>query len=327
MSGTLQATAPDTARHRQAVLRLVLATAAWGVSFPLFKMLFAVQQRHEPAAGSFFLSAHAIGLRAAAAALVLLLFRPALLRGLTRGEWLQGALLGFFGGIGLILQADGLHYTEASTSAFLTQFYCVLLPVWECVRRGRLPGVKLVVCTVLVLAGIAMISGIDWRKFHMGRGELETLLSAVVFTVQIQLLERPAWRHHRMLPVSVVMFIGFALCATPVVLATMPSWSAMTGIYRGAPEAGIMAVIVLVCTVYAYTAMNRWQPFVRATEAGLIYCLEPVTTALYVMFLPAMLAAWTGVPYANETLSAATLTGGALITAANILLQLPWRRS
>jgi hypothetical protein len=88
-----------------------------------------------------------------------------------------------------------------------------------------------------------------------------------------------------------------------------------------------MAAIILICTVYAYTAMNHWQPFVRATEAGLIYCLEPVTTALYVLFLPALLAAWTGVPYANESLGTATLIGGTLITLANAILQLPQKKS
>jgi hypothetical protein len=66
----MQDTATDSARHRKAVTRLILATAAWGISFPLFKMLFAVQQGHEPSADSFFLAAHAIGLRALGAALV-----------------------------------------------------------------------------------------------------------------------------------------------------------------------------------------------------------------------------------------------------------------
>ena len=87
-----------------------------------------------------------------------------------------------------------------------------------------------------------------------------------------------------------------------------------------------MAAIVLICTVYAYTAMNRWQPHVSATEGGLIYCLEPVFTSIYALFLPAWLAAWTGVPYPNDTLTATLLAGGGLITAANILLQWPLRR-
>ena len=83
----------------------------------------------------------------------------------------------------------------------------------------------------------------------------------------------------------------------------------------------MMAAVVLFCTVYAYTAMNRWQPHVSAVEGGLIYCMEPVCTSVYTLFLPALLAAACGVPYANEVLTAATIAGGILIPAANILLQ------
>ena len=129
-----------------------------------------------------------------------------------------------------------------------------------------------------------------------------------------------------MVPVTAVMFLGFALCAVPVVWLTMPSAAAVTAIYQSHREFLIMGAIILFCTVFAYTAMNRWQPHVTATEGGLIYCLEPVFTTLYALFLPALLAAWTGVAYANDALTPAIVVGGGLITAANILLQLPQRR-
>jgi drug/metabolite transporter (DMT)-like permease len=321
-------------RHR-AVVQLIMATAAWGISFPVFKMLFDVQRVRVPESNSFFLASHAIGTRALGAAAFFLLFRPRLLCGLTRKEWKQGVLLGFFGGAGLILQADALHYTSASVSAFLTQFYCILLPLWVCLRRREWPAPRLVAATLLVLAGITILSGllkfrengsIIMEHFSLGRGEWETLIAAGFFTVQILLLERPVWRANRMIPVSVLMFFGFAVCSIPVVMLNCPAWGSIIAVYQQPQEMLLMAVIILFCTVYAYTAMNRWQPHVSATEAGLIYCLEPVFTALYVLFLPALLAVWTGVPYANETLTVVTIIGGGLITAANILLQLPQRR-
>ena len=316
--------------RRRAVVQLMLATAAWGISFPVFKMLFDVQHVRVPGVASFFLAAHAIGTRALGAAAFFLILRPRLLRGLTRKEWRQGLLLGFFGGTGLILQADGMHYTSASASAFITQFYCVLLPLWACLRHRALPALRLICATLLVLGGICVLSFQSWedvRNFKLGRGEWETLLATLFFTVQILLLERPAWRANRMIPVSVLMFFGFAASALPVVLLAKPSWAAITDIYQQPQEMVLMGVIILCCTVYAYTAMNRWQPHVSATEAGLIYCMEPVFTALYVIFLPALLASWTGVPYANEVLTKTTLLGGGLITLANILLQLPQRRA
>jgi drug/metabolite transporter (DMT)-like permease len=322
--------------RRTAVLQLILTTAAWALSFPVFQMLFALQKACLPDAPrlSLFLSAHAIAVRSLAAAAIFLLFNFRVLRGLRRSEWLQGALLGLFGGTGLILQADGLHYTSAPVSAFLTQFYCVLLPAWMCLRRRTWLPRRLLVATLLVVAGISVLSGlVSWKDgglrlehVGMGRGEIETLLAAVFFTVQILLLEKPAWKEHRMVPVTVVMFLGFALCAVPAVFVCAPSTEAVFSLYRSSHEWLLMAVIVVFCTVYAYSAMNRWQPHVTATEGGLIYCLEPVFTSIYALFLPAMMSRWTGVPYANETLTTMLLIGGGLITAANIALQFPAKR-
>jgi drug/metabolite transporter (DMT)-like permease len=67
--------------------------------------------------------------------------------------------------------------------------------------------------------------------------------------------------------------------------------------------------------------MNQWQKYVTATEAGIIYCLEPVCTALYVLVVPAWLGKFAGVTYENETLTTALLVGGGLVTLANLLLQ------
>ena len=43
--------------------------------------------------------------------------------------------------------------------------------------------------------------------------------------------------------------------------------------------------------------MNVWQPHIEATHAGLIYCAEPVFTALLCLFLPALLSVWAGIAY------------------------------
>ena len=61
---------------------------------------------------------------------------------------------------------------------------------------------------------------------------------------------------------------------------------------------------------------------ITPTEAGLIYCLEPVFTAALALFLPAMLSGWGGFDYPNETATFALLAGGGLITVANVLIQL-----
>ena len=82
-----------------------------------------------------------------------------------------------------------------------------------------------------------------------------------------------------------------------------------------------MLVLTVVCTLITFRLMNRWQPFVTATEAGLIYCAEPIWTSLMALTLPAWLGVVGGFIYQNERATSALLIGGALITAANVLIQ------
>ena len=56
----------------------------------------------------------------------------------------------------------------------------------------------------------------------------------------------------------------------------------------------------------------------------MIYTTEPVFAAVYALFLPVMLGKFIGGVYPNESLTPHLLLGGALILAANMLMQ--WKR-
>lgn len=312
--------------HRRAVRWLVFGTAAWGLSFPVQKMLTALGQQAVPEAGTWFLTSWIICVRSTLAAVMVLAWRPHLLRGLTRAERFQGLWLGLTGGGGLVLQADGLAHTSASTSAFLTQAYCILLPLWQCFQKRAAPGARLVVSTGLVIWGIIILSGFNWSTLHMGRGEWETLGAALCFTAQIILLERPAYAANRPLPVTALMLVGFAAWSLPIALATTPTPGALLATLSTPAAWAHLLVLAAVCSALAYGLMIAWQPKIPATEAGLIYCFEPVCASLFALFLPGWLSHWTGVPYPNESLTTALITGGLLITAANTLLQIGGRQ-
>ena len=67
--------------------------------------------------------------------------------------------------------------------------------------------------------------------------------------------------------------------------------------------------------------MNVWQPHVTATEAGLIYCVEPICASMFAAFLPGWISRFANIDYANERLTHHLLIGGTLVTAANVLIQ------
>jgi drug/metabolite transporter (DMT)-like permease len=306
------------ANHGKAVFWLIAATAVWGLSFPIIKLLHV---RHSMVDDTRVLSCWILVARCWFSALLLSLWRPSLLRNISRAEWLQSLGLILFGGAGLLFQADGLATTEASTSAFLTQFYCVLLPLWTCLRLRRRPSGKIVVCTLLVLVGMGVLSKLTFANLHLGAGEWRTIVAACFFTGQILVLEQPRYAANRGATITILALAGtgvFALCFA------VPMTHDMAGMFTrwsSGPDLMLLAVLTFGCTLFSYLMMNQWQRFVSATEAGLIYCMEPVFTAVYVLFLPGMLGKFAGVTYENESITTALLIGGALVTLANIILQ------
>lgn len=303
---------------------LVLANACWGVSFPLMKAVGQLTERLVPEAGTWFVAASMIGPRFALAALVLVMVAVwgRGWSGITSREWRQGLWLGGFSAGGMVLQADGLQYTAASTSAFLTQLYAVLIPLWVAWRTRRNPGGLIWGCVALVLVGVAVLGRFDWRALHLGRGETETLVASLFFMGQILTLERRDFAGNRVLPITLVMFLFQAVVFGGLGLAAAPSMAALVVPLTMPVWWGITLVLTVVCTLGAYGLMNTWQPRVTATEAGLIYCTEPIFGAVFAAFLPAWLSGLAGVAYANETLTRHLLIGGGLITVANLLLQL-----
>ena len=306
----------------RAIAYLLFATILWGVSFPLGKAVEIGQRQLLPDASSWFLASYTLTFRFSIAAAVLALFAWRRRPGLTRLEFQQGAGLGFFGGIGILLQIDGLAFTQASTSAFLTASYCVFLPLFIALRHRAFPSLRVIVCVILVFAGMAILSGIDWRTLRMGRGEIETIIASFFFAGQILWLERPKFHHNRSQHATIVMFAVVALICAPVAWYTQQSGGDWITAGRAPAVLGYLAALTLLCTMLTFSLMNRWQKYVTATEAGLIYCAEPVSTSLMALVLPAWLGSMGGFIYQNEVATAALIVGGALITAANILIQI-----
>jgi len=68
--------------------------------------------------------------------------------------------------------------------------------------------------------------------------------------------------------------------------------------------------------------MNKWQPKITSTEAGLIYCVEPLFASIFVLFVPAIFSRWAGIDYPNEHATWSLVVGGGLITLANVVVQM-----
>ena len=306
------------------VFLLILACILWAVSFPLVKALHFEQTARVPGVSSIFLASWMQTARFGLAALMLAPFLIG--RQLPTGnEVRQGLVLALWGGSGMAFQADALAYTDASTSAFLTQAYCIILPLWACLRLRKMPATRVIVSTLMVVAGGAILSGLRPDHLKLGRGEIEPLCAAFLFTFQILALEDRRYGQNRGVSVTLVMFLGIAILLAPLTILMAPTLATCFTAGASVQALVLTASLALFCSVGAYLIMNIWQPRVTATEAGLIYTAEPVFTAIFVLFLPALLGDFIGSHYANETFTRMMVVGGSLILAANLLMQ--WKRA
>ncbi|MEO7932802.1 MAG: DMT family transporter [Chthoniobacterales bacterium] len=308
--------------QRRASLYLIGATLFWGLSFPLTRALAVAQQANLPLASTWFLTALTVAVRFGVAGVVML--GLALRGGMrpTRSEWVQGLGLAFFASGGLIFQNDGLFRTTASVSAFLTQSYCAILPLYTAVRLRKWPRAVEIFALGLVIAGVAILSGVRWGDLHLGRGEIETLVCSVFFAGQILWLERAEFQSNRPVVFSTIMFLAIAAAMSGVTGLTMAQASDFFQAFHGWPSWFLVAALTVGCTLVTFTAMNRWQPHVSATDAGLIYCLEPVFAAVFALFLPGALAIWMELDLENELFTSALVLGGAAILLANLAVLL-----
>jgi drug/metabolite transporter (DMT)-like permease len=252
------------------------------------------------------------------ATLIMFVLLGARRRGFTRLEVRQGLELGLFGGLGMLLQTDAQNYIAASTSAFFTQFTCVFVPLTVALRSRRMPSLLVSAACVLVMAGCAILSGVELGKLRLGRGEWETILGAALFTGQILCLERVRFHGNDSRRSATVMFAVKGLLLLMFVLAGASR--SMANAYVSPAVLLLTCVLAVFCTVYSYTTMTHWQPRVTATQAGLIYATEPVFASAWALFLPGWFSNFASIRYANEHLSWQLFAGGGLILIANLLL-------
>ncbi|BDS08152.1 multidrug transporter [Oceaniferula spumae] len=305
--------------NTKAIFGLILCCAFWGVSFPVIKAMMIELRDQSPEASTLFFSSWVQAARFLLAG-IFMFFLTVRLTKPTVGEIHQGLLLAFWGGIGMWLQADGLAYTEASTSAFLTQSYCIFLPLWAAIRHRKLPGKPVIISVLLVIVGGAILAGVRPNHLHLGRGEITTIASAVFLTFQILVLEKPKFSTNRGRSVTLVMCFGIAAIFLPATFLTAPDVDAVINMGNSISVIALLTVLAIVCTVGSFSLMNTYQRHVSSTEAGLIYTTEPVFAACYALFLPSILAGLMGHHYANERLSSQLLIGGSLIVIANLVI-------
>ena len=267
---------------------LVLITMIWGGTFLLVQHAMTVS-------GPMFF----VGLRFAAAALIVALFSWRHLRDLTLFELKAGFFIGVAIMIGYGLQTVGLQTILSSQSAFITALYVPFVPLLQWLVMGRRPGLMPSIGIMLAFSGLLLISGPTGASLNFSAGEIATLISAVAIAAEIILISSYAGR----VDVRRVTVVQLATTSVLAMLMIVPTQEALPSFswFLLASALGLGAASAAI-----QVAMNWAQKSVSPTRATLIYAGEPV---------------WAGVVgrIAGERLPGLALLGALLIVLAVIV--------
>jgi drug/metabolite transporter (DMT)-like permease len=246
-----------------------------------------------------------VGVRFGVAALTLAGLSPRALRGLTRRELVVGTLVGLTLAAGYGLQTIGLQSLPSSTSAFLTALYVPLVPLLQWAVSRRAPSAGGWAGIVCAFGGLLLLTGATTAGLRLGTGEIVTLVGTLATTAEIVLIGHFAGAvdARRVTVVQLAVCALLAFTARPLTGEPLPapSWTL-------AAVAGGLGVATAVIQV----TINWAQRSVAPTKATVLYAGEPVWAALIGRL-------------AGERLSAASLTGGALIVFAVLVSELRLR--
>jgi len=304
---------PPKGRHALAVLGLLLATLIWGGSFVAMKATLQVGL----GVGAM------LSLRFTLAALVMGLFLLLFRIPIRKQEVQDGLWLGLVVATVYWLNADGLRFTTATKSGFITGLYVIFTPLVSLLFRDRLKlshglGAGLAICGLLLLVHQPGMPFGGWNW-----GDTETLGCAMASGFHIVLIAHFSRRSNgfvlAFLQILVVMGISWVL--TGLLPATITAQGIPLGGLQGTQDIlrqpGVLISLAyqgILATGLAFFLMCTCQAYLSATEAAIIYCLEAVFTAL--------LAASGWIPGVKDVLSPLQIAGGALILVAMLLVEL-----
>jgi len=300
-------------RHLLAVLGLLLTTLIWGGSFVVMKATIQIGL----GVGSMLTLRFALA--ALAMGVVLLVFKiPFSRRALLDGLWVGLAAATVYW-----LNADGLRFTTATKSGFITGLYVIFTPLVGILFKDRITASHGLGAVIAVLGLFLLVHqpGIPFGGWN--RGDSETLGCAVASGVHIALIGRFSRRTNgsilAFMQIVVVMVISLVL--TGLLPASLTADGTQLGGFQGTMtflrSPGVWISLVyqgVLATSLAFFLMCTCQAYLSATGAAIIYCLEAVFTAL--------LAASGLVPGVKDMLSPLQICGGVLILAAMFMVEL-----
>ena len=275
-------------KSRNMLYLAMLATAAiWGGSFVVMKDSLEKQDVFSFLASRFIL-----------ASLLMFIYRPTALRGLSRRFVLRGIFAGVLLGSGYIFQTFGLTNTTVSNTGFITGLYLVFTPLISLIVLRRHVIRIQWLAVLLAFIGLFLIS---YNGVSIGRGETLVLISAILYGAHFVALGE--WSDG-----------GNTYALTLIQIATLGVMASLFTIKDGfqlPPDSSVWLAVLFTAffaTFLAFLVQTKAQSVMSATAASVLLATE---TPFAVIF---------GLYFNSDPLTLKIISGGILVMGAMALV-------
>jgi drug/metabolite transporter (DMT)-like permease len=275
-------------KSRNLLYLAMLATAAiWGGSFVVMKDSLEKQDVFSFLASRFIL-----------ASLLMFMYRPTALRGLSKKFVLRGILAGTLLGSGYIFQTFGLTNTTVSNTGFITGLYLVFTPLISLIVLRRHVIRIQWLAVLLAFIGLFLIS---YNGVSIGRGETLVLISAILYGAHFVALGE--WSDG-----------GNTYALTLIQIATLGVMASLFTIKDGfqlPPDSSVWLAVLFTAffaTFLAFLVQTKAQSVMSATAASVLLATE---TPFAVIF---------GLYFNSDPLTLKIISGGILVMGAMALV-------
>ena len=276
-----------------ATLVLIGITACWGSTF------FLIHDLLDRVPAVDFLA-----VRFSIAGVLLLVVAPKAVLRLSPRARRQAVVLGGLYGVAQILQTLGLAHTPASVSGFITGMYVVATPLFAAVLLHNRITRMTWAAVLLAFAGLAVLT-LD--GLSVGYGEALTFVAAMLYALHIVGLG--AWSNAR-------DALGMSILQVVMVAVICLVASAPHGIVLPDNAEDWLAVVYMAVFPAALALLGQtWaQAHLTATRTAIVMSMEPVFAAFFAVLL------------GGESPTFRMLTGGLLVLAAMLIVEVGPRR-
>lgn len=271
---------------------LLLECFLWGVGNPIIKIMLDDITPFYALTIRFFI----------ASAIFIVLFRGHVMEKMTRKYIVPGLVVSFFTALTFATSNLALMYTQSTIAGFLIGLAVIFTQPLARVFLGARLNPLQYIPIALVVIGMYYLCGAS-GDFTFGRGEFYAIISS--FSGACMLVASSKYLADDMDPliISVMQTVLIAFYCLPVALffeqppvLSSLSWSVW----------GAILYLAVACSCIAYVLQNTALAKVPSTYAALIFCSEPIFTAVASYFL------------LGETLNRVGFFGAALIMVSII---------